>query len=79
MSEPLNTESSRRIVNHMNQDHQDAIDSYVRNYGIDSFVGAKMLNLTPEAIEVQLSIKIPFDHILQDCADAKNTLVSMIK
>ena len=50
MSEPLSTESMRRIVNHMNHDHQDAIDSYVRNYGIDSFEGAKMLNLTPEAI-----------------------------
>jgi len=73
MSEPLNTESSRRIVNHMNQDHQDAIDSYVRNYG----TSAKMTKLTPTSMEI--TVEVPFDHVLQDCSDAKKTLVNMIK
>ena len=73
MSEPITPESSQRICNHMNDDHPDAIDSYVKNYGTD----AKMVRLTPTAMEI--SIMVPFDHVLQDCSDAKKTLVSMIK
>jgi putative heme iron utilization protein len=73
MSEPITPESSARICNHMNDDHQDAVDSYVKNYG----TSAKMTKLTPTSMEI--TVEVPFDHVLQDCSDAKKTLVNMIK
>ena len=82
-SEPITQVSSIRICNHMNKDHQNAVDAYAKYYGkIESFNSAKMIGLTPESIELKIddqTIKIKFDHILQDCSDAHKTLVSMIK
>ena len=82
-SEPINQESSTRICNHMNKDHQDAVDAYAKYYGkIETFRSAKMISLCSESIELQIddqTIDIQFDHILQDCSDAHKTLVSMIK
>ena len=82
-SEPINQESSTRICNHMNKDHEDAVNAYAKYYGkIETFRSAKMISLTAESIELKiddLTINIQFDHVLQDCADAHNTLVRMIK
>ena len=82
-SEPINQESSSRICNHMNRDHQNAINSYAKYYGkIKSFRSAKMTRLSPESMQLKVDdqkIEIKFDHILQDCSDAHKTLVRMIK
>ena len=82
-SEPINQESSTRICNHMNKDHQNAINSYAKYYGkIKSFRSAKMTRLSPESMQLKVDdqkIEIKFDHILQDCSDAHKTLVEMIK
>ena len=82
-SEPINKSSSTRICNHMNKDHQDAINAYAKYYGkIETFKSAKMTSLSPESIELKIDdqkIEIPFDHVLQDCSDAHKTLVRMIK
>ena len=82
-SEPINEESSFRICNHMNQDHQDAVNAYAKYYGkIKTFRSAQMTNLTPESIQLRIdgkTLEIKFDHILQDCSDAHKTLVKMIK
>ena len=82
-SEPITQESSKRICNHMNKDHQDAVNAYAKYYGkMKSFRSAKMISLSSESIELKvddLSIDIQFDHVLQDCSDAHKTLVSMIK
>ena len=82
-SEPITQESSSRICNHMNKDHQDAINAYAKYYGkIKTFRAAKMINLSPESIELKIddqTVVIKFDHILQDCSDAHKTLVNMIK
>ena len=82
-SEPITKESSTRICNHMNQDHKDAVNSYARFYGkIKTFRSAKMITLSPESIQLKIdrqTIEIKFDHILQDCSDAHQTLVKMIK
>ena len=82
-SEPINKSSSTRICNHMNKDHQDAINAYAKYYGkIETFKSAKMTSLSPESIELKIddqNIEIPFDHLLQDCSDAHKTLVRMIK
>ena len=82
-SEPITKESSTRICNHMNQDHKDAVNSYAKFYGkIKTFRSAKMITLSPESIQLKIdgqTIEIKFDHILQDCSDAHQTLVKMIK
>ncbi len=81
--EPINQESSARICNHMNKDHQDAVNAYAKYYGeIKNFKSAKMISLSPESIQLKIdnqTVDIKFDHILQDCSDAHKTLVKMIK
>ena len=82
-SEPITKSSSTRICNHMNKDHQDAVNAYAKYYGkIETFKSAKMTSLSPESIELKIddqNIEIPFDHVLQDCSDAHKTLIRMIK
>ena len=82
-SEPINKSTSTRICNHMNKDHQDAVNAYAKYYGkIETFKSAKMISLSPESIKLKIddqNIEIPFDHVLQDCSDAHKTLVRMIK
>ena len=81
--EPINQESSKRICNHMNKDHKDAVNAYAKYYGkIKTFNSAKMISLSPESIHLKIddqTLEIKFDHILQDCSDAHKTLVRMIK
>ena len=82
-SEPINKSSSTRICNHMNKDHQDAVNAYAKYYGkIETFKSAKMTSLSHESIELKIddqNIEIAFDHVLQDCSDAHKTLVRMIQ
>ncbi len=82
-SEPITQESSSRICHHMNNDHQDAVNAYAKYYGkIEIFKTAKMIRLSPESIQLKVdnqTLEIKFDHILQDCSDAHQTLVKMIK
>ena len=82
-SEPITQESSKRICNHMNKDHKDAVNAYAKYYGkIKTFKSATMINLSPESIHLKIddqTVEIKFDHILQDCSDAHKTLVRMIK
>ena len=82
-SEPITQDSSRRICNHMNKDHQDAVNAYAKYYGkIKTFRSAKMIRLSQESIQLEIddqTINIKFDHVLQDCSDAHQTLVKMIK
>ncbi len=82
-SEPITKESSQRICNHMNKDHQDAVMAYAKFYGNnENFKSAKMIKLSSESIQLEVDEKtldIKFDHILQDCSDAHKTLVRMIK
>ena len=82
-SEPITNESSTRICNHMNKEHQDAVTAYAKYYGnIKTFRSAKMMSLSPQSIRLKIddqTLEIKFDHILQDCSDAHKTLVRMIK
>ena len=82
-SEPITKVSSQRICNHMNKDHLEAVHAYAKYYGkIENFRSAEMISLSPELIKLKIddqTIDIEFDHILQDCSDAHQTLVKMIK
>ena len=81
-SEPISKSVSTRICNHMNKDHQDAVNAYAKFYGkVKTFRSAKMINLSAESIELEIddkTIDIRFDHVLQDSSDAHKTLVRMI-
>ncbi len=81
--EPITESSSTRICNHMNKDHQDAVNAYAKYYGkVETFRSAKMISLSAESVELQIddiTVDIEFDHVLQDCSDAHKTLVRMIK
>ena len=83
ISESINQESSTRICNHMNKDHEDAVNAYAKYYGkIKTFKSAKMISLSPKSIQLKIdaqTLEIKFDHILQDCSDAHKTLIRMIK
>ena len=82
-SEPITKSSSTRICNHMNTDHQDAVNAYAKHYGkVKTFRSAKMISLSAESIELRVddtTVYVQFDHVLQDCLDAHKTLVRMIK
>ena len=82
-SEPITPESSKRICNHMNKDHEDAVNAYAKYYGkIKTFKSAKLTTLSKESIKIKVddqTVEIKFDHTLQDCSDAHKTLVKMIK
>ena len=82
-SEPITKSSSTRICNHMNKDHQDAVNAYAKYYGkIETFRSAKMISLSAESIELEIddkTVNVQFDHVLKDCTDAHKTLVRMIK
>ena len=82
-TEPITDESSARICNHMNKDHQEAVNAFGKYYGkIKSFRSAKMINLSPLSMQLQIDeqmLEIKFDHTLQDCSDAHKTLVKMVK
>ena len=82
-SEPITQQSSKRICNHMNTDHKDAVNAYATYYGkIKTFKSAKMITLSPESIQLKIddqTVDIKFDHILKDCSDAHQTLVKMIR
>ncbi len=82
-SEPITKKSSTRICNHMNKDHENAVNAYAKHYGkVKTFKSAKMIRLTKESIQLKVddqTLEIKFDHILEDCSDAHQTLIRMIK
>ena len=82
-SEPLTSKSCKRICDHMNKDHADAVIAYTKHFGgIETFNNAQIINLSSKFMVLRVDdqiIKIKFDHQLQDCQDAHQTLVSMIK
>jgi len=67
------SEVSERICKHMNEDHMDAVESYVR----DHVKSAKMTKLSSESIEI--TIEIPFPSPLKDVSEARQALKDLIK
>jgi putative heme iron utilization protein len=78
-------ESERYMMDHMNADHADSNLMYVKVYGnLWSATAARMVTLDREGMDLEVTvpdgtqrIRILFDHILQDEADAQRTLVAM--
>ena len=82
-NEAITNSVSKRICDHMNQDHVDSLSAYATFYGgIKDPLEVKMLSLNQEYMNLDVDgviVKIKFDHILKDSNDAHQTLVSMIK
>ena len=78
-------ESERHMMDHMNADHADSNLMYVKVYGhLWGATAARMVTLDKEGMNLEVTlpggaqrIRIPFDHRLEDEADAQHTLVAM--
>jgi putative heme iron utilization protein len=78
-------ESERYMIDHMNADHADSNLMYVKVYGnCWSATAARMVILDKDGMDLKMTIpdgtqriRIPFDHRLEDEADAQRTLVAM--
>lgn len=82
MADPLTPAISDRICAHMNDDHAEAVALYARAYaGIETDT-AVMQAIDAEAMTIAIgaqTIRIPFDHPLQDSEDAHQTLIAMLR
>jgi putative heme iron utilization protein len=87
MSEPITPEISRRICQHMNEDHADALVLYATAFAhLSEVAQAKMLSIDPEGMDLQAEVngstqpvRVHFDHHLQDAEDAHHTLIAMLR
>jgi putative heme iron utilization protein len=87
MADIITPEISDRICKHMNDDHADAITLYAKVYGgIPHATTAEMVKIDPHGMDLLVqnngeptSIRIPFDHELQDSEDAHQTLITMVR
>lgn len=87
MADPITPEISNRICKHMNEDHADAVLLYAKSFGnLATATAATMLAIDPEGMDLDTkvngnsqTIRIKFDHVLQDSEDAHHTLIAMVK
>ena len=88
MSSPGFTPASERyMMDHMNADHADANLMYVQVYGqLPQALAARMVTLDKDGMELNVTLpagnqhlRIPFEHRLEDEADAQRTLVAMAR
>jgi putative heme iron utilization protein len=87
MADPITPEVSQRICTHMNDDHAEAVVMYAKVYGnLPDATAAKIAAIDPEGMDLETqvhgstrSIRIAFDHTLQDSEDAHQTLITMVK
>ena len=78
-------ESERSMIDHMNADHADSNLMYVKVYGhLWGATAARMVTLDKDGMDLEVTLlngtqrlRIPFDHHLEDEADAQRTLVAM--
>lgn len=87
MSDPLSPAVSDRICLHMNQDHGEAVAVYAQIYGDTpdataaemKSIDEKGMNLIAQVNGDAVSVRVEFDHSLQDSEDAHQTLIAMLK
>jgi putative heme iron utilization protein len=81
----FDSESERYMIDHMNADHADSNLMYVKVYrNLWGATAARMVALDKDGMDLEVTIRngtqgirIPFDHHLEDEADAQRTLVAM--
>ena len=82
-NQSLTPEDCKRICDHMNKDHKNALLIYAKHYAaIEAPLNAEMSDISSEAMYLRvdsIDIKITFKHRLKDSKDAHQTLVDMLK
>ena len=77
----IREETSKRICNHMNKDHMDAIHNYLKNYtDIRTFKEAELCEITSKFMKIKYDGKfteIAFPKEISE-QEIKSTLVAMI-
>ena len=77
----ISEKTSRRICDHMNKDHKDAIHNYLKNYtDIRSFQEAELSEITSKFMKIKYDGKfteIAFPKEISE-QEIKSTLVAMI-
>jgi putative heme iron utilization protein len=86
MADVITPAVSDRICKHMNDDHADAIVLYAKVYGQVEATAAHLVALDPEGMDLSaqvagetMTLRIPFDHVLQDSEDAHQTMIAMVR
>lgn len=87
MADTITPEISDRICKHMNEDHADAVLLYAKAYGkVTEAEAAQLIKVDPEGMELSVdtgsensTVRIAFDHVLQDSEDAHQTMIAMVK
>ena len=87
MSEPFSPQVSDRICKHMNDDHAEAVLLYAKVFGNSTeataaqmvSIDAEGMNLLTQTDSGEMSVRVGFDHVLQDSEDAHQTLIAMVK
>ncbi len=81
-SNSLSPEDCKRICQHMNSDHTEALFKYAKHYsGIEKPLDVEMLYINTEEMKLKVDgqfVRIAFDHKIIDSSDAHKTLVSML-
>ncbi len=82
-TEPITEHVSRRISDHMNNDHKEAILSFARHYGgIKKPLSARMLGITNKAMKFEVDdsiIQICFPQEITDSEEAHRMIVKMLR
>jgi len=87
MADVITPAISDRICKHMNEDHAEAIVLYAKAFGNSPDAeSAKLVAIDPQGMDLtaqiageETTLRIKFDHTLQDSEDAHQTLISMVK
>lgn len=87
MADPITPAVSDRICKHMNDDHADAVLIYAQVFGEQpQATAAQLQSIDPTGMNLLVqvngdgaTVRIPFDHPLQDSEDAHQTLIAMVK
>ena len=86
--EKLSDDDIKRIINHMNEDHEDSIIDYLRYYGkLENSTSASIVKMDSLSMEIEYSnevdhnkiTQIKFDHEISSAHDAHMTMVKMAK
>ena len=87
MSEAISPQISDRICKHMNEDHADTLVLYAQVFGNSPetetakmvSIDSEGMNLSTQANNESIPIRIKFEHLLKDAEDAHHTLIDMVK
>ena len=75
------------MVAHMNDDHADSVLFYVHRFAaLPAARSARLIAIEPEHMSIEATfegdvrtVEVPFDHVLLDAGDARNTLIAMAR